>query len=176
MKTFKFFWTTHKWVGIIAALLLCMISVTGFLLLIKKDVAWIQPPTQTGSPGDLTDYLPLQEVLAAAFAAGHEGFRSIDDIERLDFRPKDRVHKIRSRHDYAEIQVDAITGDVLSIDVRRSDLIERIHDGSFFGDWAHRWLMPALAVSILFLVFSGLWLWIEPFIRRRARRRSQRSA
>ena len=49
MSSFKFFWTTHKWTGIVIAILLVMSSITGFLLLIKKDFDWIQPPTATAT-------------------------------------------------------------------------------------------------------------------------------
>ena len=48
MKTFKFFWNTHKWMGILGGVVFLNLAVTGFLLLVKKDHAWLQPPTQVG--------------------------------------------------------------------------------------------------------------------------------
>ena len=45
MSSFKFFWTVHKWTGLIAAAFFACTATTGFLLLIKKKVDWIQPPT-----------------------------------------------------------------------------------------------------------------------------------
>ena len=36
IKTLKFFWYAHKWTGIILAIVFTMMSVTGFLLLVKK--------------------------------------------------------------------------------------------------------------------------------------------
>jgi uncharacterized iron-regulated membrane protein len=179
MKTFKFFWTTHKWTGIILAIVFATISATGFLLLIKKDYAWIQPPTRVGSPGEVEEFLTFAQVFDVVFAQNHSAFRSFDDIDRIDFRPGKRVHKVRSEHDQWEIQVDAVSGDVLSVERRMSDLLESIHDGSFFGDWVHRWIMPIAACALMFLTFSGLWLWLEPTIRKRRRKqrrlRSRRS-
>ena len=32
MRLFKFFWTTHKWTGIVLATVFLLVSVTGFLL------------------------------------------------------------------------------------------------------------------------------------------------
>jgi uncharacterized iron-regulated membrane protein len=87
---FKFFWTTHKWVGIILAIVFLMIAGTGFLLLIKKDYDWIQPPTQRGEEGTLADFITLQEMFASVFAEEHSDFRSMDDIDRVDFRPGKR--------------------------------------------------------------------------------------
>ena len=49
MKSFKLFWTAHKWTGIVLAIVFASTAVTGFLLLVKKEFAWIQPPTNTGT-------------------------------------------------------------------------------------------------------------------------------
>jgi len=81
---------------------------------------------------------------------------------------------VRSEHNWSEIQVDAVTGKVLSTGkVRRSDLFEQIHDGSFWADWVHEWVMPFVSLALLFMVFSGLWLWIEPSVRKRRRKKRQ---
>jgi uncharacterized iron-regulated membrane protein len=37
MKPYKVFWELHKWLGIVLAAILINISVTGFLLLEKKQ-------------------------------------------------------------------------------------------------------------------------------------------
>ena len=67
-----------------------------------------------------------------------------------------------------------MTGEILSTrKVRRSDLIEQIHDGSFWADWVHEWVMPVVSFALLFMVFSGLWLWIEPSVRKRRRKKRQ---
>ncbi|MFK7959903.1 MAG: PepSY domain-containing protein [Phycisphaerales bacterium] len=174
MNAFKIAWNLHKWVGIGLAVILALLSATGFLLLVKKDYAYLQPPTMRGEPGETQDFLPIHEVLDRAYAIGHPAFQSIDDIDRIDMRPGKRVHKIRSNHDYLEVQVDAITGAILSGPTpRRSDFVERLHDGSWFGDWAHGWLMPATAICMLGLVVTGLWIWITPIVKRRKRRRAK---
>ena len=108
----------------------------------------------------------------------------MDDARRVlhetfgfaDYRPGQNVFKVQSVHNHSEIQVDAITGEVLRTDVRRSDLLEDIHDGSFFGDWAHDWVWPIVPIALMFLVFSGLWLFIEPLVRRKKRRRRREAA
>ena len=96
----------------------------------------------------------------------------MDDIDRVDFRPGKRVFKVRS-NSFHEIQIDAVTGAVLQVAYRRSDWLETIHDGSFFAEWWHDWGMPVVSMGLLFLAFSGLWLWLEPKYRRRQRKRRQ---
>jgi uncharacterized iron-regulated membrane protein len=166
-RRYKFFWSTHKWTGIIASLILLNLSVTGILLLVKKRFEWIQPPTQKGVEGNAEDFITISKLVEVVLSEDHPAFQSFADIDRVDFRPGKRVHKVRSVHDHAEIQVDAVTGEVLEVDWRPSDLIESLHDGSFFGGWVHDYLMPMVAVSLMFLVGSGLYLWLSPWWKKR---------
>ena len=112
MKTFKFFWTTHKWTGIVLAAVFSVTAVTGFLLLVKKKYEWIQPPTISGEAGGVEDFITTQELFEIVLAQGHPEFQSMDDIDRVDFRPGKRVFKVRS-NSFHEIQIDAVTGAVL---------------------------------------------------------------
>ena len=172
MKLFKLLWTTHKWTGIVLGIVFLHTAVTGFLLLMKKDYAAIQPPTCQGAPGELAEFRSLQDVFAVVFAEDHPDFQNLDDIDRIDFRPGKRVHKVRSRHNHSEIQVDAVTGAILSRDWRPSDLLEDLHDGSFYARWAHAYFMPLVAIALAFMVGSGIYIWAWPVLQRRKRRRA----
>lgn len=173
MKTFKLFWNTHKWVGIIIAVLILNTSVTGILLLYKKQYDWLQPPSADAtSPGTLS--VSFDEILESVRTNAPEaGLTSWDDIDRLDVRPDKGLVKVRGLNRW-EVQVDGSTGEVLQVMYRRSDLIEQIHDGSFFAGWFHDWLMPAFAVSLIFMTFSGFWIWLEPKYRRAQRKKKER--
>jgi uncharacterized iron-regulated membrane protein len=171
MRSFKFFWTTHKWTGIaLSAVFLCT-AATGFTLLIKKKVDWIQPPTMNGESGAVEDFITVQRLFEVVLEQGHADFTSAEDVDRVDFRPGKRVFKVQSVRNHSEIQVCAVTGSLLRVDTRRSDLLEDIHDGSFFGEWFHAWVMPLVCLGLGFLALSGLWLWIEPKVRKRRRKR-----
>jgi uncharacterized iron-regulated membrane protein len=174
MSSFKLFRNTHRWTGIVLATVLAMTSVTGFMLLIKKRIAWIQPPTQTDVAGDANDFISTQRLLEIVLSQGHADFTSVGDIDRVDLRPGDRIFKVRSKHHYAEMQVGAVSGEVLSVAWRPSDLLETIHDGSWFAGWIHDWLMPLVPIALLVMIASGLWLWIRPMLWRRRRRRATR--
>ncbi len=171
MKAFRFFWDTHKWVGIAASLLVLLVTSTGFLLLVKKDFAWIQPPTQRGTERPLEQWLNMQELWEVVAARKHPSFRSLADIDRVDVRIGRALYKVRSKLDHSELQIDATAGKVLSDATRNSDWIEALHDGSLLGAWAHDYLMPAFAFSLLYLTFSGMWLWLAPILKRHRKRR-----
>lgn len=167
---FKFFWHTHKWLGILFSIVFLNVAVTGLLLLVKKDVHWIQPPTRNGAEGDAASYISMEKLMDVVLAQKHEDFKAVEDIDRVDFRVGKRVHKVRSVRNNAEIQVCAVTGKVLSVSTRPSDWLESLHDGSFFGKWAHGYVMPVTALVTVFLVISGLYLWLVPAFKRKARR------
>jgi uncharacterized iron-regulated membrane protein len=170
MKGFRAVWLLHRWLGLGAGLVLVLTAGTGFLLLVKKDVPWLQPAVVRGAPGPVENLQPLPAVYAAVFALGLPEFRSEADIARIDFRPAQRVHKVISVHGDVEVQVCATTLATSGPQVRRSDWLERLHDGSAFGDWMHGLVMPAVAVVLLFLATSGYVMWGWPKWQKRRRR------
>lgn len=172
MQTYKFFWKTHKWAGILLSLVFLNVSITGILLLEKKNFDWIQPPTMRGQDGSVADFIDTQKLFEIVFRQGNANFRSIEDIDRVDFRPGKSVFKVRSEHDYAEIQVDAVTGDILSVASRPSDLLEAVHDGSFYAAWVHAALMPVAGGGLIFVSLSGLYLWLAPLMRKRRQKKN----
>ncbi|MFY7951313.1 MAG: PepSY domain-containing protein, partial [Armatimonadaceae bacterium] len=71
-----------------------------------------------------------------------------------------------------EVQVDSADGTVLSRAVRRSDWIESIHDGSFFGgDIGKLGVFLPSAIGLLLLWISGIWMFVLPFVVRARKRR-----
>ena len=176
MTAFKLLWQVHKWTGIVIGGLLMLSTATGLFLVLKRDYAWIQPPTQTGTAGPVHALRPFAEVYDAVFRLGLEEFRSEQDISRIDFRPADRVYKVRSEHADREVQVDAISLEILSVATRRSDWLERLHDGSWLGDTFHGWVMPALSLAVALLIATGYAIWLWPKWLKRQRRRTHVSA
>ena len=60
MRPYKVFRELHKWIGILLSIVLINISVTGLLLLQKKQHEWIQPATRTGQEGTTADLVSMQ--------------------------------------------------------------------------------------------------------------------
>lgn len=172
MRGFKILWETHKWIGVALGLLLVLTAGTGFLLLVKKEFAWIQPPTQRGQEAPSEDLLSLQDVYERVFALGLPELRAESDIDRIDFRPGKRVHKVRAKEGLLEVQVDAVSGAILSVDRRNSDWIESLHDGSVLGDWVHDFVFPIAALGLGTLACTGYLIWLWPKWKKRRRQRA----
>lgn len=164
----------HRWGAITIALPILVVIGSGLVLQLKKDIDWIQPPTQRGVGAPPT--LSFDEILNIARAEPRAAIRDWPDIDRLDVRPDRGIVKVRADNRW-EVQIDTRTGRVLSSTARRSDLIETIHDGSFFHDRLKLWLFLPAGIVLLALWFTGIYLWVLPgMMRRRARARRTRAA
>ena len=134
---------------------------------------WVQPPEQRGS-GTIPQ-LDLDDILAAVRRVPDLGVTGWEDINRIDVRPSRGMCKVWLRSGW-EAQVDLGTGRVLQTAFRRTDLIESLHDGSFFaGDWSKLGLFLPNGVILLLLWATGLWLFWIPVSPRKRTRRAARS-
>ena len=160
----------HYWISFGAALPMLVMIGSGLLLQGKKQFAWVQPPEQRGT--GTTPAIDLEGVLAALRTVPAMQVQTWADVNRLDVRPSRGVVKAWLMNGY-EVQIDLGTGRVLQTAYRRSDLIESIHDGSFFaGDWTKLGLFLPAGVVVLFLWLGGMWMWWVPFVaKRRARKK-----
>ena len=173
MKLAKFNRVSHRWGAIAVALPVLLVILTGLFLLLKKDVAWIQPPTQRGSSTELA--LSFDRILEIAKTVPEAGIQTWEDIDRLDVRPSKGMLKVRGTNRW-EIQIDAKSGEVLQVAYRRSDFIESLHDGSFFHDRVKLWVMLPSAVVLLGLWITGIYLFLQPHLIRRKRKRNTSGA
>ena len=167
----------HRWATVLILLPFLIVLISGLLLQVKKQFDWIQPSTQVGSASGAPE-LSFQEILTAARSAEPAGIVTWSDVDRLDVRPDKGVVKVRGTNGW-EVQVDTRTGDVLHVAPRRSDVIEAIHDGSWFHDRAKLWIFLPSAVLVLGLWGTGLYLFALPYWvrwRRPTRQRGRKPA
>ena len=162
--------TTHKWASIIIALPLLLVIVTGILLLVRKEFAVLQPPSQKGVAS--IPSIKFEQVLTAAKSVKEAEINSWDDIDRLDVRPSKGIIKIRAKNSW-EIQIDAQNAQVLQIAYRRSEWIESLHDATYFQDTANLWLMLPVGITLLLLWLTGLYLFILPYYKKWRRRKTK---
>lgn len=160
--------TIHKWASIIITLPLLVILVTGILLLVKKEFAFIQPPSASGSA--TLPSISFAQILESAQSVEQAEIASWDDIDRLDVRPSKGIIKVRSNNGI-EIQIDSDSAAVLQVAKRNSDLIETIHDGTFFQKNANLWLMLPVAMALLVITVTGVILFFIPYFRKKKKRR-----
>ena len=103
--------------------------------------------------------LAFEEALEKARAVSHTGVSKWKDVWRLYVYPARGIIQVRAKN-LQEIQLDAATGEVLHVAVRRTNLIEDIHEGKWMG--ANFWLfLPVHALSVI-LWLLGVTLWTYP--------------
>ena len=147
-----------------------IVVVTGLLLQVKKEFSWIQPPTERGVSIENRSQLSLDDLLEIVRKVPETQVNGWSDIDRFDIRPGKGVAKVRCENRW-EVQIDLSTGKMLASNYRRSDLIESLHDGSFFADWTKLGVFLPNGFVLLGLLVSGMWLWYLPIKSRRKKRR-----
>lgn len=158
----------HRWGAVVVAIPFLLVVATGILLLLKKEVAWIQPPTAKGTAK--VPSISWEALLDAVRSQPQAEMQSWDDIQRLDMQPKRGIIKVQGKSSW-EVQVDFQTGKVLATEYRRSDFIESLHDGSWFHDGAKLGVFLPCALVVLGLWFTGIYLFFLPLCVKWGRRK-----
>jgi|TARA_B110000305_G_C19052581_1_gene453380 hypothetical protein len=166
MKLSKLSRLSHRWGSIIALLPITIIIFSGIVLQLKKESAYIQPPTQRGAGTEPT--IGFERILEVARTVPEAEIESWEDVDRLDVRPGKGVVKVQCKNRY-EVQIDTETSEILQVAFRRSDLIESIHDGSYFNDHFKLWVFLPAGIVLAALVITGVHLFLLPYLARRKR-------
>lgn len=161
----------HYWSTLLIALPILLVLVTGLLLQIKKEWTWVQPEEQRGTPTESP--ITTADAVALMQADTEVAIGGWDDIDRFDVRPSKGMMKIRL-NDGREVQMDLSDGRILQVEYRRTDLIESLHDGSWFGgDISKLGLFLPAAIILLCMWITGIWMFWAPIPIRRKRRRAK---
>ena len=156
----------HRFVAIPLVVFLFLMGATG-LLLAWKDELKLKPPTETID----AEGRPLISLDSIRKNALHriEQLGLSTEIDRIDYRPKKGLAKVVFVNHFTELQVDCYTGKIVSEKTRTADLIEMIHDGSIidflFGNSskpAKLFYSTITSLGLMFLAFSGWWMWLKP--------------
>lgn len=166
MKLSKLSRLSHRWGSIIALLPITIIIFSGIVLQLKKVSPYVQPPTQRGAGTEPA--IGFDRIFEVARSVPAAEIESWEDIDRLDVRPGEGVVKVRCKNRY-EVQIDTETAEILQVAFRRSDLIESIHDGTYFNDHFKLWVFLPAGIVLAMLVITGLHLFFLPYLARRKR-------
>ncbi len=147
---------------------LFIITITGLILMLKKQSEWIQPGTVRGEGKTPTVF--FETMLDSVKVASGGAVTSWEDINRIDVRPSKGVAKVQLE-DRTEIQLDLATGEVLQVAVRRSDLIEDIHTGAYFGDWVKYGIFFVASILLFLQLITGIYLWLRVIVKRAQKRK-----
>ena len=150
---------------------LLLVLVSGMFLLLKKDVNWIQPPSISGVNVG-TPQINHEDMLLAVTSVEQARGLIWSDFERIDYQTDGGMVKFITKDDW-EIQLDTANADILSVKLRRSDFFEKLHDGTYFGDWMKYYVLIPSAVFLLTLWMTGLYMFIYPYIKKAFKRRKR---
>jgi len=161
----------HYWASAVVAVPALVLIASGLLLQCKKHWTFVQPAEQRGTGTEPAVDFPV--LLAGVRSLPEFAASTWADVHRIDVRPARALAKVALTSGH-EIQIDLGTGRVLQAAPRRSDLIEAIHDGSFFGgDWTKLGVFLPTGIVLLMLWATGMWLWwIKLAAKQRGRRRA----
>ena len=89
--------------------------------------------------------------------------KSWSDIDRLDVRIDKGIVKVRGKNRW-EVQIDTQTKKVLQVAYRRSDLIEQLHDGSWFNEKVKLYIfLPSGIILFVPLVDGYIYVYLPLF-------------
>ena len=167
-------WTrkTHYWGAFIILLPILIVSITGILLQLKKEIDWIPPPTVSGDlPNNPS--ISFEEILEAAKTVKETNIESWNDIDRLDVRIEKGIVKVRTK-DRWEVQVDTYSGKVVQVAYRRSDIIEELHDGSWFHENVKLLIFLPSGIILFILWVTGFYMVLIPYLSKWKKRKSSK--
>lgn len=160
----------HYWGSALIALPVIVMIGSGLLLQLKKHWDWVQPPEREGAGAQPA--ISLAQILESVKGVPELGVSGWKDVNRVDLRPSRGMAKVWLYSGW-EAQICLLTGRVLHVAYRRSDIIESIHDGSFFaGNWTRLGLFLPAGLVLLSLWLTGLWMLWTPIAARRLNRRA----
>lgn len=157
-----------------------VIATTGLLLGWKKHSnGIILAETRKGTPVDFMEWLSVDSLNKCAVQILHDSIsKEIDPApERIDIRKEKGIIKFTYEDGFWGIQLDGATGKLLHIERRRSDFIEKMHDGSIFDyyfDTTNGQIKliytSIMGMALLTFTITGFWLWYGPVRMRRSQR------
>tara|TARA_Y100001970_G_C13955642_1_gene710549 strand:+ start:188 stop:718 length:531 start_codon:yes stop_codon:yes gene_type:complete len=158
----KLFRKVHYWGAFLIFLPALVIITTGIILHLKKNIDWIQPPIRESYINNHPK-ISFDDILSTAKKAEKANIKQWDDIDRLDVRPNKGIVKVKAKNHW-EIQIDTYTGNIVQVAYRRSDIIENIHDGSWFHENIKYWVFFPTGIFLLILWITGIYMVFLPYI------------
>lgn len=168
----KFWRQVHYWLSLAVFLPAGAMFIAGGFLMLKKEIEWIQPGSTRGVVEAQLPEASFDAMLAAAAEHPEAGISEWSDIDRIDLRVGRGIAKLRANSGW-EVQVDTKTAEVLKVAYRRSDLIESIHDGSFFSDAVKLYVFLPTGILLIVMWGTGIYLFLLPRISKRMRKKKK---
>ncbi|WP_438728102.1 PepSY domain-containing protein [Parasphingorhabdus sp. DH2-15] len=156
----------HYWLSLAVLLPAGIMFLAGIVLMLKKEIDWIQPPTYRGVAEQQIPEISYQQILTAVQTEPKAHITQWSDIDRIDIRPGKGIAKIQAKSGW-EIQIDTKTAKILSTAYRRSDWIESLHDGSYFADGVKLYVFLPAGILLFIMWGTGIYLFLLPRLRKK---------
>ena len=164
----SFVYRSHVWFGVVTAVAVLAMSVTGIYLNHLDDLGFWRPPEHE-SPGSIDDALSIRQMIIVGLTAGHNDGLDVEtphDVARVTYRPGPNQVAVRfTDREAHEAVLDATTGELLQVAPRDDVTLEHLHTGEILGQ---RGVIVGDIVAGALVVFTigGLWLWLNRLFRR----------
>lgn len=96
------------------------------------------------------------------------------ELSKVDARPDKGIVKVIYENHYNSVQLDAVTGEVLSYEYRTSDLIEHLHEGTIIDNYFglpngifKLFYTSIMGLALITFTITGFWLWYGPKVMRK---------
>ena len=171
-KVLRFVRKIHRYTGVFLFVFFFVIGFTGLLLGWKKNSGgYLTPESKQGVAKNFEDWLPIDTLYS--IAANHiikaYGTNADVSLDRIDIKYGKGMANFIFEKNYRAVQVDGVTGEVLSLDRRRADFIENIHDGMIIDKLLINKSQPfklvytsIMGLALLTFTITGFWLWYGP--------------
>ncbi len=175
-KTLRSFRKIHRITGAFLFVFFFIVAVTGLLLGWKKNSGgYLLAKSYKGRSANTADWLSVDSLKHKAILSLQAIDSSLDTtVDRIDFRSEKGMVKFLFVGHFTGLQLDASTGEVLHIEKRRADFIEKIHDGSavdhYLGIEKGTFKLiytTIMGLALVVFTITGFWLWYGPILMRK---------
>lgn len=171
-KLLRNFRKVHRITGAALFIFFFVISITGLLLGWKKHSGdLILSKSYAGVSTNLKHWLPIDSLhtIANTYLLDSISSELSTEIDRIDIRKNKGMVKFVYTDHIWSLQIDGTTGKVLHVERRYSDVIEKIHDGSFLDELLGTsnkqikvFYTSFMGLALLLFTITGFWLWYGP--------------
>lgn len=171
-KLLRLFRKIHRTTGALLFVFFFIMAISGTLLGWKKHSGnLILAKSYTGTSTNLKDWLPLDSLHKNAVQIFRDSISKTASValDRIDVRKDKGMVKFVFIDDFWGIQLDGASGKLLHIESRRSDFIEKIHDGSILDLYFNTSngqiklvYTSIMGLALFIFTVTGFWLWYGP--------------
>jgi uncharacterized iron-regulated membrane protein len=175
-RTLRIFRKLHRYTGATLFAFFFVVSISSVLLGWKKNSAgYIMAKSFSGTSSDFSDWLTVDSlyILATGYLRDSVDAGLSNALDRMDIRKEKGMVKFIFSEHFTGLQLDGATGRLLHVEQRRSDFIEKIHDGSIVDHYLGTngyfklFYTSLMGLALLLFTVTGFWLWYGPKRMRR---------